>query len=406
MNYSQTLEYIHSLGSFSLPVGLERIKTVLGLLGNPQNNFKSIHIAGTNGKGSVTVMTACALSAAGYKTGMFVSPFIINFRERIQINGEFISESDLCRLAEMVIKTDVRLCEFEFITAVAFLYFSEQNVDIAVIETGLGGRFDATNALENVVVSAITKIGLDHIAVLGDTIEQIAAEKCGIIKSGKTVSSPKQTEEAFYVIKSYAPDVIVPDMSTVVNVACATVGNTFIYKGKHYKIGLSGAFQIENAVTALEILFNCGLNIAENAIKEGLKNAFIPARAEVICELPGVILDGAHNPDGAEALGSIMRQYNNITAIIGVMQDKDYNFVLEKTLPLCSRVICVKAADMPRALDAQKLAVAAQKYCSSIVVAESYSHALSLVSRDETLFVFGSLYLASGIRELLKETYK
>lgn len=406
MNYGQTLEYIHSLGRFSLPAGLDRIKAVLGLVGNPQTNFKSIHIAGTNGKGSVTVMTASALTAAGYKTGMFVSPFIIDFRERVQINGEFISESDLCRLAERVIETKIKLCEFEFITVVAFLYFAEQNVDIAVIETGLGGRLDATNSLENVLVSAITKIGLDHTSVLGDTIEQIAAEKCGIIKNGKTVCAPNQAKKALSIIKQYAPDAIIPDMSKVTNIDCANVGNTFMYKGEQYKLGLSGKFQIENAVTALEILFNCGLAIDDISIKTGLKTAFIPARAEVICEEPVVILDGAHNPDGAEVLSGIMRQYNNITAIIGVMQDKDYNAVLEKTLPLCSRVICVKAADMPRALEAETLSVEAQKYCDNVEVAKSYSQALSFVTKDETLFAFGSLYLASGIRELLKETYK
>ena len=406
MNYSQTLEYIHSLGKFSLPAGLDRIKAVLNVLGNPQNCFKSIHIAGTNGKGSVTVMTASALTAAGYKTGMFVSPFIINFRERIQINGEFISENDLCRISEKVIEAKIKLCEFEFITAVAFLYFAEQNVDVAVVETGLGGRLDATNALENVLVSAITKIGLDHTAVLGDTIEQIATEKCGIIKNGKTVCAPNQDKKALGVIKRYAPDVIIPNMSDVINIYCDASDNTFIYKDIQYETGLSGAFQIENAVTALEILFNCGLTICDAAIKEGLKNAFIPARAEMICKSPIVVLDGAHNPDGAAVLSDIMRRQSDITAIIGVMQDKDYKTVLKQTLPLCKRVICVKAANMPRALEAELLSMEAQKYCDNVEVARSYSHALSLVTKDETLFVFGSLYLASGIRELLKNTYK
>lgn len=406
MNYSQTLEYIHSLGRFSLPAGLDRISRVLAYLGNPQNRFKSIHIAGTNGKGSVTSMCASALSCAGYKTGVFVSPYIIDFRERIQINGEFISEGDLCRLAEKVIESGIKLCEFEFITAVAFLYFAEQNVDIAVVETGLGGRLDATNTLENVLVSAITKIGLDHTAVLGDTIEQIASEKCGIIKGGKTITSPNQDEKALSIIKNHAHDVIIPDMNRLTNIGSFTVGNTFIYKDKQYETGLSGEFQIENAVTAIEILLSCGITISYEAIKEGLRKAFIPARAEVICESPLVVLDGAHNPDGAAVLGDIMSRQCDITAIIGVMQDKDYGAVLEKTLPLCKRVICVKAADMPRALEAEALCSEAKRFCENVVVAKSYSHALSLVSKDETLFVFGSLYLASGIRDLLKETYK
>ena len=312
----------------------------------------------------------------------------------------------MSRISEKVIETKIKLCEFEFITAVAFLYFAEQNVDVAVVETGLGGRLDATNALENVLVSAITKIGLDHTAVLGDTIEQIAAEKCGIIKNGKTICAPNQDKKALGVIKRYAPDVIIPNMSDVTNKNYGTVGNTFIYKDIQYETGLSGAFQIENAVTALEILLNCGLSICGDAIKEGLKNAFIPARAEIICSSPIVVLDGAHNPDGAAVLSDIMRRHSDITAIIGVMQDKDFEEVLKITLQRCSKVICVSVADMPRALDAQSLCSVAQKYCDNAVCADSYEDAVALAGKNSNLFVFGSLYLASGIRELLKETYK
>ena len=174
LNYGETLNYIHSLGKFSKPTGLERISLALKKLHNPQDNFKSIHIAGTNGKGSVAAMLAKVFHTAGYKTGLFISPFVINFRERIQINGEFISENDLVLYSQKVIDTGVETTEFEFITAAAFSYFSEEKCDIVIAETGLGGRLDATNALTNVVAAVITEIGLDHLGVLGDTVEKSA----------------------------------------------------------------------------------------------------------------------------------------------------------------------------------------------------------------------------------------
>ena len=190
LNYNETLQYIHSLGNFSLPAGLERIKEVLSKLGNPQNSFKSIHIAGTNGKGSVTTMVSSVFMKAGYKTGTFISPFIIDFRERIQINGEYIFQEDLVTYAERIKKTETKLTEFEFVTALAFLYFREKEIDVLVCETGLGGRFDATNTLENLYCTVITKIGLDHTAVLGESIEKITEEKCGILRKCPAVTSP------------------------------------------------------------------------------------------------------------------------------------------------------------------------------------------------------------------------
>jgi dihydrofolate synthase/folylpolyglutamate synthase len=188
MNYNETLDYIHSLGNFSLPPTLDRIKTVLKKLGNPQKRIKAIHIAGTNGKGSVSAMMASVFKEAGYKTGLFISPYIIEFTERIQINGEYIKKESLCEFAQRVKETGIALTEFEFITALAFLYFAEQKIDILICETGLGGRLDATNSLENKIATVITKIGIDHTAILGDTIEKIAAEKCGILRDCSTIS--------------------------------------------------------------------------------------------------------------------------------------------------------------------------------------------------------------------------
>lgn len=408
MNYNETLDYIHSLGNFSLPPTLDRIKTVLAKLGNPQNEIKAIHIAGTNGKGSVSAMLASAFKEAGYKTGLFISPYIIEFTERIQINGEYIEKNALCEYAKKVKDTDVALTEFEFITALAFLYFAEQKIDILICETGLGGRLDATNSLENKLATVITKIGLDHTAILGDTIEKIAAEKCGILRDCSTVSSPCQSNEALAVIKQNAKKLIVPEFSEA-QILKSDIGNTFIYKGEKYKIGLSGDYQIENALIVIETVKNSGYNIPYNIIYKGLEKAFFPARMEIISENPLVVLDGAHNPDGAAVLSNELKKHNgNVTAIIGMMKDKDCDKFLKTTLEFCKNAIAVEVSGMPRSLKAEQLKEKAEKYCNCII-AEDYANAIRKaieLSGDEPIFVFGSLYLAAAIRPHLKEIFK
>lgn len=400
MKIDETLNYIHSLGAFSHNASLERITEVCQRLGNPQNDFKCIHIAGTNGKGSVNTFVSSVLKEAGYRVGAFVSPYIVDFCERMQINGEYISHDDLCRLSQKVIDTMVDLTEFEFITAVGFLYFSENKIDVAVLETGLGGRFDATNVISAPLVSVITKIGLDHTAVLGETIEQIAAEKCGIIKDNKVVTTYNQSQNAFKVITSSSKNVITPNQSDLSSVKISVLGNSFCYKGECYKTNLGGAYQIENALVAIETLKNCGLEISDASIKKGLESAFIPARFEVVSKKPLMVIDGAHNPDGADVLCDALKDYENITAIIGVMKDKNYREVLAKTLPLCKKIICVKPS-VPRALTADELAQEAQKYCSDVLAVENIEDALLHLDNNPT-FVFGSLYLASEIRPLLR----
>ncbi len=403
MNYNETLKYIHSLGAFSHKAGLERINAVCQKLGQPQNNFKSIHIAGTNGKGSVCSFVSSVLKQAGYKVGIFVSPYITDFCERIQINGEYISRENLCRLSRQVMDTGINLTEFEFITAVGFLYFSENKIDVAVLETGLGGRFDATNVISAPLVSVITKIGLDHTAVLGETIEQITKEKCGIIKSNTVVTTHNQPQEAFDVINKYVQNVITPNTSELKIKKISLLGNEFSYCGTDYKISLGGDFQIENALVAIETLKNCGLLINDTDIKFGLENAFIPARLELVKQNPLIVIDGAHNPDGAEALCKALKEYPNATAIIGVMRDKNYKRVLELTLPYIKNTVCVSPI-VPRALSAQELSTYAQKYCKNVFVANTLNDAINIAKQscdDNPIFVFGSLYLASQVRPLL-----
>ncbi len=404
MKYLEILNYIHSLGNFSLPATLDRINMVLEKLGNPQNNFKAIHVAGTNGKGSVSAMLSKVFEVAGLKTALFVSPYVINFRERIQINSEFISEADLCRYAEKVKSTNVKLTEFEFITAIAFLYFSDRKCDIAIIETGLGGRFDATNALTKVIASVITKIGLDHTAVLGDTIEKITAEKCGIIKNAPVITSFNQCDKAMSVLRGYNP--IIPDKASLSVLKSNITGNTYIYKGVEYKTSLVGQHQIENSLIVIETVKNCGIKIADEAVETALGNTYFPARLEVISKKPLVILDGAHNPDGALALREFLKQYKGrASAIIGVMKDKDYQTLLQQCLPYIYKAVAVGVENAPRTLSANDLSKAANKY-TQCVTAQSYDNAIEILKDEEVVFVFGSLYLASTIREKLKSFYK
>ena len=405
MKINEVLDYIHSLGQFSHKASLERITAVCEKLYNPQNDFKAIHIAGTNGKGSTCAFVSSALMAAGYKVGTFVSPYIVDFCERIQINGEYISHDDLCRLSQKVIDTNICLTEFEFITAVGFLYFSENKIDVAVLETGLGGNFDATNVIPKPLVSVITKIGLDHTAVLGETIEQIAEEKCGIVKDSKVITTFNQPTEAVGIIKKHSTNVIVPDVNELKKVKTSLLKNEFTYNGTRYQTLLGGEYQIENALVAIETLKNCGLKINDESITAGLKNAFIPARLELMSQNPIIVIDGAHNPDGADVLCKAIKEHDGVTAVIGVMRDKNYEEVLSKTLPLCKNVVCV-TPKVPRALNAQELLLIAKKYCKNAFAADTLSDALTLAiekSDGKPIFIFGSLYLASQIRPLLKK---
>ena len=403
MNYKETLNYIHSLGRFSLPPTLDRISNALNALGNPQNKFKSIHVAGTNGKGSVCAMLSSVFKEAGYKTGLFISPFIIDFRERIQINGEYISQSDLVSLSQKVIDTKVKLNEFEFITAIAFLYFFNQGCDIVVCETGLGGRLDATNTLGCKIASVITKIGLDHTAILGETIEEIAFEKCGIIKGRPTITSAYQNDNAFSVIKTNADVLIKPDLKKL-KINNNALQNQFIYKGKEYILSLNGDYQIENALTVLETVENCGINIEYGTVCKALSNTYFPARMEVVSKKPLIIIDGAHNPDGASCLAAELKKHNgNAVAIIGVMQDKDYETVLETTLPHCCFAVAVAVEGLPRSLKADALCEVASRYCEC-VASDSYTKAIETAigkAGEYPIFVFGSLYLAADLRKIL-----
>ncbi|MBQ0110737.1 MAG: bifunctional folylpolyglutamate synthase/dihydrofolate synthase [Oscillospiraceae bacterium] len=387
MKYSQALQYIHSLSVFGSKPGLCRITELADKLGNPQQNLKFIHIAGTNGKGSTCAMTAATLTDAGYKTGLFISPYVTEFCERIQINGNYIPKRTLARLCEKVKAVadtmDDHPTEFEIITAVMFLYFKEQKVDYAVVEVGLGGRLDSTNIITP-VVCAITKIALDHKEVLGDTVEKIAPEKAGIIKKGvPIVLAPQEFESAVQTVNKIATKQDAP-----------------LYKVKPLKsadIGLIGAHQLQNAATAQKI---CELlNIPQKSIDYGIKNAFLPARVEYICKYPDVILDGSHNPDGAAALYQIIKDKAPVL-ILGMMRDKDSAAVIKMLAPVSSAVITVTVRSNKRSETAENLCRQAQKYTAAYA-AKNYISALKKAAelQNGTVVICGSLYLAGDIRK-------
>ena len=414
MNYDEALEYIHTLERFGSRPGLERITRVLKKFKNPQNNLKFIHIAGTNGKGSTAAFSASILRSAGLKTGLFISPFVVDFRERIQIDGEFIAKSDLARLTERV-RTAVNgndyLTEFEFITVLAFLYFGEKNCDVVVLETGLGGRLDATNVIEKPLVSVITRIGLDHTKVLGDTVPLITAEKCGIIKNCSPVVTPaSQLPEALAVIENSCREKQSPlfKVETPSFSSLSPFETCIDMDGNKYNLGLTGAYQAENAVLAAAAVKAAFPKIGQKDLKNGLENARFPARFEVISRNPLVILDGAHNPCGAAALATALKNtgLSRLVAVCGMMADKEVSRVLETVSPFLSSVVCLSVTSNMRSLPGEKLAEKASAFCPSSA-ANSCDEALNSAAETlkkenaEGILVFGSLYLAGEIREKL-----
>lgn len=412
MNYKESVEYIHSLLQFGIKPGLERISMLLSALGNPQDKIKTVHIAGTNGKGSTSTHIANILSAAGHKTGLYTSPYVLSFCERIQIDGENIPEK---RLADAVtkVRTEIEelnekgivITEFEAITAAAFLYFYEAGCDFAVIEVGLGGRFDATNVLKSPRACVITSISLDHTKILGDTLPQIAFEKCGIIKNSvPVVTSENQNNDVLSVIKKTVRDknckLTVTNPKNV-SVVSDKLGETvFEYDGESYTLHLCGEHQIENAVNAIKTAKLLGIN--EDFIKIGISKTEMLARMEIIGKEPLIIRDGGHNEGCAKALRDFILRYKikNIKMLVGMMADKDTEKYLELVCPLCDSVTVCTPSN-PRAESAENLLVSAKKYCkNSFAVSDpkkAYGEVLKSANKSDTVLLCGSFYLMSDI---------
>ena len=412
MNFNESVEYIHSLLQFGIKPGLERISMLLESLGNPQDKVKTVHIAGTNGKGSTSTHLANILISAGYKTGLYTSPYVIDFCERIQIDGENIPKDCLAKTVTKV-KSEIEklnekgiiITEFEAITATAFLYFYDSGCDYAVIEVGLGGRFDATNVIKKPEAVVITSISLDHTKILGDTISQIAFEKCGIIKEKtQVITSRNQTNDALQVIRktceNKANNLIITNPKAIEILDDSIFGTLFAYNNNVYKIKLTGNHQIENVVNAIECAK--ALGISEIAIAQGVEKTRMLARMEVVGENPLIIRDGGHNEGCANALKDFLTKYNvkNINMLIGLMADKDVEGYVQKIAPLCKSIVTVTPSN-PRALDSESLKEIVEKYCNNTKSInnpkEGYKYILSNTKKDETILVCGSFYMMSDI---------
>ena len=412
MTYSEALEYIHSINwTFTKP-GLERIGELCEKLHNPEKGLKFVHVAGTNGKGSFCAMLESILRAAGYKTGLFTSPYIKEFGERMRFCGENISDDDLAEITEYIKPIadamEDKPTEFELITAIGFEYFKRKNCDIVILEAGMGGRLDSTNIIAESVLSVITGIALDHTAYLGDTVEKIAAEKAGIIKQGGKVLYGGEDEKVSDIIESYATSKNAEykrvDKTTLNIISSALSGTVFDYSGREaLELSLLGLYQPKNAanvLSALDALKESGFEVSEEAIRKGLKSTKWHARFEVIGEEPSVIFDGAHNPEGIETAVESIKYYfgeQKVCVLTGVMRDKDYNYIASKLSEIADRAVVI-TPDNPRALAADEYAtVLSQKGIVATAyksVGEALKAGKELAHKNSTALVcLGSLYM-------------
>lgn len=428
MNWQEVLAWLESLGQFGSRPGLERINQVLDALGRPEKGLNIIHVAGTNGKGSVCTFVSSVLTAAGYRTGLYTSPHLVHYTERFQINGVAPEEEDLAPYFTQVRDATERLyassglilTEFEVLTVVAFLYFTAQQVDYLVLETGMGGRLDATNVVTPKLV-VITRIGLDHTAILGSTLAAIAGEKAGIIKQQVPVVLAAQEPEAAAVIRAtaqknkaafYAAEEVVSVYPKDHNLS----GQRFDIKIAdrwlpNLYIKLLGSHQLENVATAacaLQVLTEQGVCVSEAEFRQGLAGASWPARFELVNTNPLAIVDGAHNPNGAEALTRTVREYLQgwqLILVVGLLGDKDINAIVKLMASFATEAI-VTRPDSPRAAAPNEVATKFRafgvKAQAEADIGTAVNKALSIAGPKDAVLVCGSLYLAGKAREILK----
>lgn len=426
MTYEEARAFIDDTTRYGYVFGLDTIRELLSRLGNPQDDLKFVHIAGTNGKGSVLAYVSTVLKEAGYRVGRYISPVISDYRERIQVNEEYITREGVARLAEKVRDAGQQMLRdgfhhptaFEAETAMAFLWFREMKCDIVVLECGLGGRTDATNVIGTAVVTVFSEIGMDHMNFLGNTLEEIATAKAGIIKPGTLVVSAAQRPEAESVLKRVCGEkgarLRMVKQDEISDVRYGFEDQSFTYKGiRDLKTGLAGSCQIENAALAvetLEALGKKGFAVSEEHIRKGLASVVWPGRFTRIGEDPLFIVDGAHNRDAADRLSETLKLYfpdRRKVFIIGVLADKDYEYVVRQLAPLAAKIVTVETPDNPRALPAEKLAECVRKYNDQTEAAagieDAVQRARSLAGREDMILAFGSLsYLGELMRTVRK----
>lgn len=426
MNYKEARVYLDEVSKYGSVLGLESMRELLRRLGDPQNELKFIHISGTNGKGSVLAYLSTILSGAGYRTGRYISPTLFSYRERIQVDGEYIEKESLaCHVTAIAAAAEDTQkaglpspTVFEIETALAFLYFKEKRCDIVTLEVGCGGLLDATNVITTTLMEVIASISMDHTDLLGDTLAKIAAQKAGIIKPDTMVVSAQQKSEAAQVIEDTCKEqhctLQMVDESKISNVHYGAEGQTFSYKTwENVAISLAGSYQIKNAALALEgveALRKLGYALSDQQVREGLLHTAWRGRFTTLRRDPTVIIDGAHNPAAALELKESLERYfpgKTLYFVMGMFKDKDYAQVIDLTAPLARHIITVETPGNPRAMPARELAEAVGKVNPSVEWADSVAHgvekALAMAGKEDAVIVFGSLSFLGEAADAVNE---
>jgi len=420
-SYDRTIKYLFSLESLGFRPGLKRIRALLRELGDPHLSYRTVHVAGTNGKGSTSAMIEAVLTEAGYRTGLYTSPHLERFNERIRISRKLITDTEVVEVADAVRRASGKVKKsagaptfFEFTTAMALLYFKVKGVQIAVIETGMGGRLDATNVIRP-LLSVITNIGLDHSEHLGDTLVEVAGEKAGIIKRATPVVTGEEGSGPLEVIKKASGRmgaglyILGHDFSF--RAGRGGISAPFDYQGvnssiKGLRLNLPGAHQMKNAalaLTAAYLLRDNGFFIPDGAVRAGLKKVLWPGRLEIVMKRPLVILDGAHNPDGAAALKEALRRlrFRRLILVLGIMADKDIGGILRELSPLASLIILTRARTKRAAgtrLLKEKSPACGARRISARTVPGALRAALGEAGPGDCVTVTGSLYVVGEAR--------
>jgi len=414
-----SIDYLNSFCWMGSRLGLSRIRTLMDRLDNPQDKLQFVHLAGTNGKGSTACFLSSILRTAGYRTGLYTSPFIHTFHERMQVVSASIPDEALdrivARIRSIAETMDDHPTTFELVTALALVWFAEADCDIVVLETGMGGGMDATNVIVSHVLSVITPIDMDHMEFLGDTVAKIAAQKAGILKQGRPCVSARQRPEAEAVLREFASSLDVPfqmvDLSKLTPGTFSLHGQTFSFGELHdLTIRMLGQYQMENAalaITASRVLSANGFPISDDHIRRGLADAIWPGRFELCAEAPAVIVDGGHNAQGAQALAHNLARYfpgQKVVFVMGVLADKDLEAIVTPILPLVEKVYTI-TPDNPRAMAAAALAeyLTAQGACAEAAsdVNVAMHCAKQTAGADGVVCYFGSLYSVGDAREAL-----
>ena len=419
MNYQQAMDYLHSLGRFGMHFGLERMEKMMEHLGNPHKKLNTIHITGTNGKGSVAMMIGSILRKAGYRVGVYTSPHLDDFRERIQINAKFIPKKDVARLMQKIkpivkktlAETGSNATFFEVVTAIALQYFSDEKVDYLVLEVGLGGRLDATNIVDS-KTCVITNIDYEHTDVLGNSLTSIAEEKGGIIKHGALVITSETKKEVLRVFERICKEknarlFQIQKEFKIRKIVSDSEKNTFTIKSKFYsyeklKVPLIGEYQIMNACMAIAAVKFLNEGINEKSIRDGLVRTRWPGRLEIISRKPLIVMDAAHNPAAMKQLVKSLKlfNYNRMILVFGVMKDKDIKKIVEIIIPQASMTI-INKPKVERVAEPKLIQKYARKFSKTIIiknVKESIKYAKSIAGKDDLICITGSIYMLSEAR--------